>query len=420
MGQGVRDEIERQCAKLLIRHIAGALSSSSILLGDDRIGDDRDALLLLWALSTGVGDALQLLVRESRHLVRSRENVVQETSGSGALLALKTSLLQIRTSNPSRFVAKKSKVTRAGGANQCLAWFVESVDRALIRFPQIFLGPWRDAARQRVGEVQKARAIPGLSECFAQGLHKAPLPLSSLRQAASLRSPLYSQVLAQIRLRDWALRSSVTDAGALAASALASVEVWRQMELLGALKAVNALEEQSHRAGLPFSRSFTSLIGNGNELARCGPLYLRWQFPTPALASERRAPHEALSDSIIESLGIRSSADRADIAVHRDGVEGPVAIGEVKYFESDSNALNQLALAIWQLSKYADQVTGTDAGAQALLKKCFVFIPAHSRLSVANTLSASTDSCPVIVDFKGTAEDERWKRWASLVIDSTR
>lgn len=417
--ESVAERIHRECSALLVRYLAGNMSQAGLPLDGTpgSLSEERSLLLLLWALSSGTGKTLDLLVRRSRHLVRSREQVLVRGKAGGAILAQPSSLLQAKTGNPAKFVSRVSKSTPVGNANHCIAWFVERVDEALRAFPQIRKGTWGEQASRRIREVQQARAIPGIQECFAVGLHLVTPSSTALRAATSLRSPLYSLVLEQIRIRRRITKSRIDIHSELASSALSDMETWRKMELLGALRAIEALQFALNKNGVQLRKRLSPIVGDGSCLAECGDFRVNWQQPTPLLVPSRTAPHESLARSISEELGINSSSDRTDLTIIFEGANSPSSIGESKYFESTKNAANQLSLAIQQLSRYSDQYVSDDALARKLVQNSFIFVPTAPRIEEVAHRADKSKSAPSVIVFGVDSEAQRWKNWAAKVVN---
>ncbi|WP_162600666.1 hypothetical protein [Paraburkholderia sp. C35] len=419
----LREQLVRDCGALLVRHFYGPLGEADWAIDANtglRQSEDRKVMLLLWALSDEVDSYLGFLSANARHLVEARREATVLSNGGSGLLARESLLLQMRTGNPAAFLARRNISTPAGGPNHCLAWLIECIDDAILAFPRVAAGPWGDVVKRRVEQISRARTIPAIAGCFNVGLHRVRPSLGAMRAAATLRNPVYSRTLELMKRRDSFQRLPLqfSAARAIATSALASLKTWQHMELLAALLAAQALVEQSAILGAKVELRLHLLVGGAQPLATCGDLTLEWQFATGALASHRRAHHEAISDTFLEMVGLKAGSDRADIAVFLRGNRIPVAIGESKYFEKENNARNQLSLAIWQIVKYADQVHSDSALTKALSRLSFIFLPETAAVAQAAAIAAQSDEMPIIVPYGSTHQSTYFEQWARRLLSS--
>lgn len=309
-------------------------------------GADKDLLLLQWSISQPVEAVCSYLVQHPHELRAAfTSQVSTDQSLRGAILAARTTVEQSRTGDPCRFVFAEPVRTYDGGPNRVLGWTIAYARTLGRRFRSLLT--LEATYHSRTVEVLRlletaSRLLPSVT------LAAKPTP-GDLRSARSSRSPLYRRAA---EAYDYLQRIEKLDERALSdlfSNALVGpMEEWRQFELALALAIAG---EISVRVAEAIDLKMV-LPGSLDALIEVGNYVVTWQKAAPTYQAPRLDEWERKTDDLIRAYGISPGYDRPDVVVYDRQSNRVLAVGEAKYFESDSWR-DRLRDAIGQVVMYA-------------------------------------------------------------------
>jgi hypothetical protein len=400
------------CLAALLRchrspHGAGWASS------DPRVGvEDREELLLRWALSNEIRAIAERVVANPRAIRSAIAFDTQTYSGSipGAVDARATLLAQEFSGDPTLFVVAEPSVSPLTRRNHVLAWVLreaESLILAAIRRHR--LGPAQEWIHSRAALLESASRSRLLRDVMMSSMGRRRPGGPEIRDARKSMSPLYRDAADAMLMFEGVERlDPETLRGLLSSTLLADLEDWQRLELATALAAAEAL---AVACGQPMR--WKGSIAGGSEIAAVGNHRVHWQNSLSKRTEMQLDPSEVMTRKAVEALGAGMGLARSDISVRDAGLKHDIAHLECKWFGSPRSASSAIAEGVAQLVRYCRDSRPTSlTDASTLLRDCVVVC------SMLPGFDESLDGTkPVgLTDFSGLL-DGRLVHWAERLRD---
>lgn len=361
--------------------------------------EEREELLLRWALSDGVRRLAEHVIANPRDIRSSIAFETQMHSGQipGVVDARATLCEQELSGDSTRFVVAEPALSMLTRRNHVLAWVLREAEAlALSAIRRHKLGPDQDWIHSRVGLLERAARTRMLREVMLSPAGRRRPGGAEIRDARKGLSPLYRLAVECMllfegveRMEEDAIRTILSN------TFVAHLEDWQKLELATALSAAEALAIQTGDRV-----RWKGSITGGAEIAAMGRYRVRWQNALPKRAAENLDPSEAIIREAAEALRAGMGLARADVSI-RDAQTGvDVAHFECKWFGSPLSASTAIVDAISQLVRYCrDSRPGSVDQAQAMLRDCMVVCSGLSGFE-----EATDGTKPVgLTDFSGLA-----------------
>lgn len=334
--------------------------------------EDREELLLRWALSNELRAIAERVVEHPRAIRSAIAFETQTYSGSipGAVDARATLLAQDLASDPSLFVVAEPSISPLTRRNHVIAWVLreaESLILAAIRRHK--LGPDQDWIHSRAALLESASRSRLLREVMLSPLGRRRPGEAEIRDARKAMSPLYREAADAMLMFEGVERlDPETLRSLLGSTLLADLEDWQRLELAAGLSAAESL---SLACGQPVR--WKGSIAGGSELATVGDYRIHWQNSLPKRSDEQIDPSERMTRDAVEALGAGIGLARSDISVKDARLKQDIAHLECKWFGSPFSASSAIAEGVAQLVRYCRDSRPTSlAAASALLRDCAV------------------------------------------------
>lgn len=373
-----------------------------------RVGvDDREELLLRWALSNEVKRIAEHVAERPRDIRSAIAFETQTYSGSipGAVDARATLLEQERAGDPTLFVCYEPTISPLTRRNHVLAWALrEAESQILAAIRRHKLGADQEWIHSRAGLLERAARTPLLREVMMSPMGRRRPSGTEIWDARKSLSPLYRWAADVVisfeaieRLDPEGLRAL------LSSTILADLEDWQLLELSAGLAAAEAL---SLACGEP--AQWKGSITGGSQIASVGPYWIHWQKALPKRPDEQLDVSEWMTREAAVALGAGMGLARTDISVYDTRLKIDIAHLECKWFGSPTSASSTIAEAIAQLVRYCRDSRPTNLlEARDLLRDSSVVCAALSGFA-----EGSDGTTPVgLVDAAGLF-DGRLNAWA--------
>ena len=339
------EDLSSFIVRLLLRYFRRGekqqLSSFNIL------DSDRELLLLQWSISDKVTTLCRYILEHphEQRAVLQAKTVVSSGSIRGRLRSAETVIAQIGAGDPTLFVADEPFRSFDSGPNRVLGWTLRYATLLSRRFRSL-LPPESNYADYAMTAL---RLLDDVHHRMPEAVEALPPSPYDIRTAAMARQPLYRMAAdAFMNLRAVERLESDALAALLQCSLVGPMEQWRQFELALALAMAG---EISKRTGSEM-RLNTIVPSGSSPLIEVGDYAVLWQKAAPSYKAPTLDGWELLTNDIICEYGISPGYDRPDVVVYDVRSNEVLAVGEAKYFESDSWR-ERLRDAVVQVVMYA-------------------------------------------------------------------
>lgn len=334
--------------------------------------EEREELLLRWALSDGVRRIAEHVVTNPRDIRSSIAFETQTHSGQipGVVDARATLCAQELSGDSTLFVVTEPALSTLTRRNHVLAWVLrEAESLVLSAIRRHKLGPDQDWIHGRVGLLERAARTRMLREVMLSPVGRRRPGNAAIRDARKGLSPLYRMAAESMLLFEAVERMEEDAIRAILSNTLvAQLEDWQKLELATALSAAEALAMQTGDRV-----RWRGSIAGGSEVAAVGRYRVRWQNALPKRAVAHLDPSEVMIREAAEALRAGMGLARADVSIRDADTGEDVAHFECKWFGSPLSASAAIVDAIAQLVRYCrDSRPGSVEGAQDMLRDCIV------------------------------------------------
>ncbi len=351
MIENVRSDVSELCLNGILNCLKSktTLGSTYPLSIKNQI-NDIDIIKFYWAISMSLEELSTAIVENPRRLTTTITYEEREKIGeiTGSINAGATVLAQSRTLNPTIFIVNEPNVTYQSEPNFLVAWTLKEALDILLATRRLNKKIEKlDWLNDKIYLLESALRNNVLVEVMqSQPRNKRPNS-SAIRTATKSKNIIY-QLAVQLYdlLRDIEMGDESAIVNCLADSLLADLEYWQRLELGTALKAAEALSDSTKQ---PLTLTFP--FQTGEPVARVGSYSVYWQYTVPQRSLDNLHINEKWTRELAESIGVRKSDSRADVAVTYN--ETVVSLYECKYFEYESSAPQAIVDASAQLVRYS-------------------------------------------------------------------
>ena len=323
------DALSSHIVRILLRYFR---KGAAVNAGNGKVQvSDRDLLILQWAISDKVRDLCTYLSQHPHELRAALQpRVASGQAIRGSLLASRTVVEQTLKGDPSAFVYVEPFRSYDTGANRVLGWTLSYALALSRRFRDLVKTDESSYFRRA---LEALRAIESVRPLLPAAVSIPTPTAGDVRSARASRSVVYRKAAEALdylraieRLDEQALEH------VLSGSLVGPMERWRQFELSLALAMAEAL---SKRIGseIEIKNIYASSLDSIFEI---GDYAVRWQKAGPRYQAPTLDGWEKTTEDIIVGYGISPGYDRPDVVVFNRKTNEVLAVGEAKYFESDS------------------------------------------------------------------------------------
>jgi hypothetical protein len=359
--------------------------------------EEREELLLRWALSDGVRRIAEHVIANPRDIRSSIAFETQTHSGQipGVVDARATLCEQELSGDSTLFVVSEPALSTLTRRNHVLAWVLREAEAlTLSAIRRHKLGPDQDWIHARVGLLERASRTRMLREVMLSPAGRRRPGGAAIRDARKGLSPLYRMAADSMLLFEGIERMDEDAIRAILSSTLvAQLEDWQKLELATALSAAEVLAlETGERV------RWKGSIAGGAEIVAVGRYRIRWQNALAKRAAENLDPSEVMIREAAEALRAGMGLARADVSIRDTETGVDVAHFECKWFGSPLSASAAIVDAISQLVRYCrDSRPESVEQARTMLRDCGVVCSGLSGFE-----EAMDGSKPVgLTDFSG-------------------
>lgn len=373
MIENVRSDVSELCLNGILNCLKSktTLGSTYPLSIKNQI-NDTDIIKFYWAISMSLEELSTAIVENPRRLTTTITYEEREKIGeiTGSINAGATVLAQSRTLNPTIFIVNEPNVTYQSEPNFLVAWTLKEALDILLATRRLNKKIEKlEWLNDKIYLLESALRNNVLVEVMqSQPRNKRPNS-SAIRSATKSKNIIY-QLAVQLYdlLRDIEMGDESAIVTCLADSLLADLEYWQRLELGTALNAAEALSDSTKQ---PLTLTFP--FQTGEPVARVGSYSVYWQYTIPQRSLDKLHINEKWTRELAESIGVRKSDSRADVAVTYN--ENVVSLYECKYFEYETSAPQAIVDASSQLVRYSLDLNSEDElSAKKLLSSSCVVV----------------------------------------------
>ncbi|MGX7651899.1 hypothetical protein [Shewanella putrefaciens] len=362
------------CAALILRHYKEVSAASGGFLNPLLSKEEKNELLIRWALSNSVEKLARVVIQNPNLLNRSLNEIEIETSGDlrGEILARDSVIRQMQTGDATRYLLVESTPSLFNGPNHIVSWILLEaslkLEELVKSLPSSALPAWIHEKWKLIKQALKNQLICDvLREPFSRRrpLHQAK------REAGSSRNLIYKEALIALHeLELIELFDESTILSLLNDTLFSPLENWQLLELATGLGIARSLSEV-----LDEKVSLRLRLGNERIIAEIGNFLVIWQNSLQQRQAHQLDESELLAKEVATFIGSDLAQSRVDISVLDKETQVAVAHFECKWFGSADYARSAISDASLQICRYVrDSCPDSITEARNLLKNSMIIV----------------------------------------------
>lgn len=368
---------------------------------------DYELIKVYWALENRMKELCELILFNPKGILNSIIFIETEKIGeiSGILNTNKTVIRQATTQNPAIFVIDEPTESFSSDPNYLVTWVLKEALDILISLRKTNVYVKNDEhLNEMISSLENALKNEAFADILIRNNLRKPNP-SIVRATGKLKNLIYRKSVELYYLyEDIESKQEEVVKDFINNSLIAYFDYWQRLEIGSALfigKAISNILEEKLEINFP--------IKYKTPLCKVGDFEIYWQYAIENRPLENLDSSEKLNREIIESLGVRVSKNRADIAVcYKDNL---VSLVECKYFETGS--VNQaIQDASSQLVRYARDINPTSKESVLKLLELSIIIVANRFDKYPAILNKEDNKFLFFLDMQDILENnlENWAR----------